>query len=283
MDVASEQVLKKNVLAIQLCLLIGTLIIAIFVLGKPGGFTGMILIVILSMVWRADSRGFLVAVAPFIFVLYVFQVLSGFIHKYPYFPVHFGDIAGAERMLFGVLPSQWLQTHLPTGGALLTALLIVYGMHFVYPVLLALVLWFTDRLAYWRFIFGFTTMTYIGFGLYVLLPTAPPWYSSHFGYIPEHIDVLGTSVQRMLQWPNPIAAFPSLHAAFAAFIALFVIGRWGKRGLPALMIPLSVSFAVVYLGHHYVIDVLAGFLLAGFGIFCTRFITVNRFGRMLRT
>ena len=52
---------------------------------------------------------------------------------------------------------------------------------------------------------------------------------------------------------------PSLHVAFPMYIALSFIelnrgpGRWA-----ALLYPLAVTFSVVYLGHHYVIDCIAG-------------------------
>ena len=33
---------------------------------------------------------------------------------------------------------------------------------------------------------------------------------------------------------------------------------WGKRGIPVILLPLGVIFATIYLGHHYVVDALAG-------------------------
>ena len=59
--------------------------------------------------------------------------------------------------------------------------------------------------------------------------------------------------------PNPIAAMPSLHVAFPMYIALsFIELNRGPARWAALLYPLAVTFSVVYLGHHYVIDCIAG-------------------------
>jgi membrane-associated phospholipid phosphatase len=57
---------------------------------------------------------------------------------------------------------------------------------------------------------------------------------------------------------------PSLHTAFATIIALFVAGRIHSRWrwLCALY-PLAMGCALVYLGEHYVVDLLAGAALTG--------------------
>ena len=62
---------------------------------------------------------------------------------------------------------------------------------------------------------------------------------------------------------NPVAAMPSLHAGIAFMVAIYGIQRlrtpW--RWLLAAY-PLVMSFALVYYGEHYVIDIVAGALLA---------------------
>jgi len=62
--------------------------------------------------------------------------------------------------------------------------------------------------------------------------------------------------------PNPVAAFPSLHAAFpfVSFLALravFPRAAWFAFGWCVL-----VWWSVVYLGEHYAVDVFGGVLLA---------------------
>jgi membrane-associated phospholipid phosphatase len=61
---------------------------------------------------------------------------------------------------------------------------------------------------------------------------------------------------------NQFAAFPSLHSAFPWIIALFAIKAWKKKALPILIFPIMVWFSAVYLGEHYVIDIIGGVVYA---------------------
>jgi membrane-associated phospholipid phosphatase len=56
---------------------------------------------------------------------------------------------------------------------------------------------------------------------------------------------------------------PSMHAAAAALVAAFFWGGatwWGRLGL--VLYPLAMGFALVYTAEHYVVDVVAGGLVA---------------------
>jgi membrane-associated phospholipid phosphatase len=61
---------------------------------------------------------------------------------------------------------------------------------------------------------------------------------------------------------NPVAAIPSLHGAWSTLAAL-ILWRWRPRLWPIGVTAAFVQqFAVVYLGEHYVIDILLGDVLA---------------------
>jgi membrane-associated phospholipid phosphatase len=62
--------------------------------------------------------------------------------------------------------------------------------------------------------------------------------------------------------PNQFAAFPSMHSALPWLITLFALklGKW--KALPILVFPFGVWFSAVYLGEHYVVDVLGGIAYA---------------------
>jgi hypothetical protein len=65
---------------------------------------------------------------------------------------------------------------------------------------------------------------------------------------------------------NPFAAFPSLHAGFPLVIGLFFLlrcGRTRRLGWVAVGFAVAIGFDVVYLGEHWVIDVVGGYALAG--------------------
>ena len=61
---------------------------------------------------------------------------------------------------------------------------------------------------------------------------------------------------------NVFGAVPSLHVAYATLVVCVVWSqaRWLRAA--ALGFALSIAFAAVYLRHHYIIDVVAGVLLA---------------------
>jgi membrane-associated phospholipid phosphatase len=63
--------------------------------------------------------------------------------------------------------------------------------------------------------------------------------------------------------PNPVAALPSLHAAFAFLAFLAVCRTYPRAAAPMFAWCVAVSFSVVYLGEHYLVDVVAGVVLAG--------------------
>jgi len=142
----------------------------------------------------------------------------------------------------------------------------------------------------------------LGAVVYWVLPTAPPWWAAARGYV-EELDetvrvgefghreddgALPLPVRRMMleygehfwgsRWNdlydalggNPLAAMPSLHFATSLMAArlLSEVGPvagalgWGYAG--------TLGLALVYLGEHYAVDVLAGAALAE---------TVNRAAR----
>jgi len=122
----------------------------------------------------------------------------------------------------------------------------------------------------------------LGCTLYFLVPTAPPWWASENGYLREVIPhesdhEVDETVQRVMvefgedlwgpSWTrifgtldgNPWAAMPSLHFATAVMAAILVSDAGGKvEGAVAWAYAGTLGFSLVYLGEHYVIDLLAG-------------------------
>jgi hypothetical protein len=111
---------------------------------------------------------------------------------------------------------------------------------------------------------------------YWAVPTAPPWYAAQEGALGPSTPAL----RRMMRehgeafwkgaWTplydvlggNPLAAMPSLHFA-TSVMAAHVLGDAGRvPGALAWSYALTLGFALVYLGEHYVVDLLAGLALA---------------------
>lgn len=95
----------------------------------------------------------------------------------------------------------------------------------------------------------------IGLVGYVLEPTAPPWmFTSKFPHAVHHSSGALTALA------NPYAAMPSLHAADALIVGVFLVAicrRWWTKALWALW-PAWVWFCVLATANHFLLDVIAG-------------------------
>ncbi|WP_210443397.1 phosphatase PAP2 family protein [Nocardioides sp. SYSU D00065] len=193
--------------------------------------------------------------------------------------------ARADERLLGTVPSAWLQERLVDGGShwydAVAAL--VYVTHFVTIPLLTAVVWFAMRERFRDWLTAVLTMSLVGIAVYVLYPAAPPWLASqrgdidtvdrisHLGWEHLGLDAVGRLVELGQGGSNPVAAMPSLHAGAALLTALFL---WPSvdRVLRAALLAYAVAMAatLVYSGEHYVVDVAAGWLVAGLGVLAAR-------------
>jgi membrane-associated phospholipid phosphatase len=117
----------------------------------------------------------------------------------------------------------------------------------------------------------------IGASFYWMVPTAPPWYAAQRTQDADG----GRAVRRMMVeygehfwrdgWGplysvlggNPLAAMPSLHFATSLMAALLLAEVGPLAGALGFSYAITLGFALVYLGEHYVIDLLAGAALTG--------------------
>ncbi len=188
-------------------------------------------------------------------------------------PVYMHYVIGLEQGLFGAPPpSVRLQQALIPGGALgwLPKLLVtLHASHFLAFLFFGLLVWLARPAEFARFKLAIVIVMYTGIAVYLVLPTVPPWMAAgrffvldHIEHVPAHIYNLATPELAASFDVNPIAAMPSLHAAFPVLLALVCFEHFGRWGLAMLGYALAVLFAVVALGEHYVVDVLAGCALS---------------------
>ncbi len=136
-------------------------------------------------------------------------------------------------------------------------------------------LWLRSREAWKAFITRVIALSIAGLVTYVLFPAAPPWYAAREGVIGPvirassrgwlwlHVNHAGNLLSEGQAASNPVAAMPSLHTAFATMIALYVASQLHSRWrLLLALYPLAMGLALVYLGEHYVVDLLAGIIYA---------------------
>jgi membrane-associated phospholipid phosphatase len=116
----------------------------------------------------------------------------------------------------------------------------------------------------------------LGVIAYWALPTAPPWYAAQVG---ELADGDEQAIRRMMiehgkafwkgAWAplydvlagNPLAAMPSLHFATSVMAAHLLTEAGPAQGVVGWTYAITLGFALVYLGEHYVVDLLAGLAL----------------------
>jgi hypothetical protein len=114
----------------------------------------------------------------------------------------------------------------------------------------------------------------VGASFYWFVPTAPPWYAA--GAREDGAPSEQLAVRRMMVeygedfwrdgWGslysvfggNPLAAMPSLHFATTLMAALLLAEVGPIAGAVGMAYTGVLGFALVYLGEHYVVDLIAG-------------------------
>ena len=194
--------------------------------------------------------------------------------------VHMTAIRDIDRFLFfGNDPNVWVQNHFNISRKVSwyeLPLAVVYMTHFVFPVAIAVVLWLSNRRQWDRYMRRFALLLGAGVATYILFPVAPPWMAARDGYIGDIARItargwrsMGLSTvskvfDRGKEITNSVAALPSLHAAFSLLVVVFFF-KWMSTPwrIISLILPVSMAFALVYFGEHYVTDILAGWLYVG--------------------
>ncbi len=111
----------------------------------------------------------------------------------------------------------------------------------------------------------------LGAIVYVTLPTAPPWWAAEQGLLPARriMVEVGERFWGRFWGPlydflggNPVAAMPSLHFATSVMAAQMLSETGRLEGTLGWAYASALGVALVHLGEHYVIDLIAGAGLA---------------------
>ena len=190
-----------------------------------------------------------------------------------------------DQFVFGKLPTVYLQNAWWHGKTRWYDFVFyfAYLLHFILPFMLAIVIWKLRENQYWRVVVTYLVVAFGAFITFFLLPAAPPWLASDNHYI-EHITRISSNVFGAMGLkdfpsfynhisPNPVAAVPSLHSAWATLLVIFVYKNFGRRWAALSSVyPLLIYVGTVYEGEHYVFDVIAGILYAVVGYIFTPYI-----------
>ena len=250
------------------------------------------LIFLIYAAYNKKTRRFIGDWVPFICIFLSFEALYGIVGAMN-IPPHVMEPITADLRLFDSFPPVVLQQFSSKGfissvilaqsRSLPTVILqqfyrspfldylgaFFYSLHFIAPTVFAFVLWKYSPKNFGKFTLAFAIGTYSALVTFLVYPVAPPWIGVNEVY------GAGTVVRVLFQVDNNMgipffrtiydyissdsnAAFPSLHAMFPWLISLFALKIKKIKALPILILPAGVWFSAVYLGEHYVVDIIGG-------------------------
>ena len=203
--------------------------------------------------------------------------------------VHLDGGAMIDRaFLNGAIATDVLQRALrPLGSfdALALAATGIYVLHTFLPLGVGAYLWVRHRHVFYDFVAALVVLSIAAFATYLLLPAAPPWWTAASGHLTTagggptlaHLEagaidglvgVLGIQGSLVASFafggisPDPVAAFPSLHAAYP-FLAYLCLRQVPGRGRWVMLAYTGIAwFSIVYLGDHYLVDIAGGIAYA---------------------
>lgn len=123
---------------------------------------------------------------------------------------------------------------------------------------------------------GFLWLNILGWSTYYWYAASPPWYAELYGFGPARTDIPANlagcarfdaliGFPLFQEWYGKSAdvhgAIPSLHIAYPLMMVYYAF-RFGAMRVFSTIFFLWISFAAVYLNHHYVLDILWGSVYA---------------------
>ncbi len=219
---------------------------------------------------------------PFVALFFAYELMRGYADKFG-LPIHVTDIVSLERIVgLGGLPTTLLQS-LHQGPAsspdvLASISVIFYFLHFPLPLAIGFLLWIHQRRIYYDYVAALILLSMAAFITFLLLPVAPPWWAAQNGFVTGVLHLRDTGFAGLSHFfgfgnyfysysvysisSNDVAAFPSLHAAYPFLAFLFARRAFGRTGWFMLAYTACVWFAIVYLGEHWVVDIIGGVVYA---------------------
>jgi membrane-associated phospholipid phosphatase len=174
------------------------------------------------------------------------------------------ELASIDYRLFGTDPVVWLSRF--SSPPLTLLLQLSYLTYYVFPVVLALVLWRRRQFGRMHVLLFFIAVgiyaSYIG---YIAVPAIGPRFFLANQVAPFRGPLVG-NIRRVLDSAEGLTrdCFPSGHTELTILV-LYCAWRFERRLFWVILAPATaLIFSTVYLRYHYVIDVLAGATLALF-------------------
>jgi membrane-associated phospholipid phosphatase len=234
-------------------------------------FSQFVLLVVIFRKVRIKS--FVTQWLPFISLFLLYEFLRGVVDQLsPFYSTTLYWVYYWEKSAFRELPTITLQRLILPESFINNISLLFYTSFFYYSFLGAFIIWLKKPNLFSLYSKQFIILTYICLIFFFLMPSSPPWLSANKFQLPIVRYIYETTAISNLEsmtfysyfvGNNLVAAFPSLHVAWPMFTTLFVIKHFkSKMLLFLLIVPVAIGFSVVLSGEHYIVDIIAGWLIA---------------------
>jgi len=218
------------------------------------------------------STQFIRELTPFLVLLLSYEALQGVAGSLSLTPVIHATASPGTALSYGFL--QAIQSAFLSPD-LTDIMSFFYGLHFPLIMISAVLLWYSNKLLYKRYVYSLVACSYVSLAFYVLAPSAPPWYNGVVTNLLANTSAQAGSTSLLgemarigsLIESDKLAAFPSLHAAYVVLFGYFMVKLRRVYALLSAPITGGVLFSTIYLGQHYITDLVAGVAVAGICVF----------------
>lgn len=250
-------------LPLAYCLCLG---VFYFVYGRLLQFLPLVFFftVIPVLALAGPSRGLLKYWTPLVLILLSYEALAGTI----------GAIAASDGVtsLYALDMSiwkfnltGWVQSTF-SWPPLTTLATLLYAVHMPLVAVTAGAVWFLRKDYFGKYVTAMALTSYSALATFILFPTSPPWYAGAAANLLQGSSA--SAVSTSFAWltnlveSDTFAAFPSLHGAYAVIFCYFMLKLDRRLGLVAIPVTFGILFSTLYLGQHYLIDLLGGAVYA---------------------
>ena len=166
-----------------------------------------------------------------------------------------------DKYLWGFNLTGWVQSTF-SSVSMTDFMALLYQMLMPVVFLTSFAIWRTNGRTFGKFVTAMLLTSYAALVTFLLFPTDPPWLSgvasnlvraSGLGSIPASLTPIAALFE-----PNKFAAFPSLHAAYMVICSYFLLKVNRRVGGTSVLLTLGILVSTLYLGQHYLIDLIAG-------------------------
>ncbi len=233
---------------------------------------GIVAVLVLPFIGLATrSKEFMKNSALIVAVLLTYESLQGITGTL----VHSGNVVSLASLDQALVGSNFVmdvqKTFLSSATTFVST--VFYGMHAFLIVIAFVLFWFKDRTVYRGYTYSLVVTSYLALLTFVILPTAPPWMAGTAQNLLKTGDKMFPTAFQEVQAlllsgeSDVVAAFPSLHAAYVTLFSVFMFKLGRKYGLVSLPITGGVYFSIIYLGQHFLVDLLGGIAYAGISVY----------------